>query len=76
MESIRIDILNPKAIKMLNFLAELELIRFNDDEVSEVDNIDSDRTNIIDSINKGIEDSKKGNLKSHSEARKVYEKWL
>ena len=29
-----------------------------------------------DSIEKGISDSKSGNLNSHSEARKVYEKWL
>ena len=29
-----------------------------------------------DSIKKGISDSKSGKLNSHSEARKVYEKWL
>jgi hypothetical protein len=29
-----------------------------------------------DSIEKGISDSKSGKLNSHSEARKVYEKWL
>jgi len=29
-----------------------------------------------DSIKKGISDSEKGKLNSHSEARKVYEKWL
>jgi len=28
------------------------------------------------SIEKGISDSKNGKLNSHSEARKVYEKWL
>ena len=28
------------------------------------------------SIEKGISDSKSGKLNSHSEARKVYEKWL
>ena len=28
------------------------------------------------SINKGISDAENGNLNSHSEARKVYEKWL
>ncbi len=28
------------------------------------------------SIAKGIEDADKGNLKPHSEARKIYEKWL
>jgi len=28
------------------------------------------------SINKGISDAERGNLNSHSEARKVYEKWL
>jgi hypothetical protein len=28
------------------------------------------------SIEKGISDADKGKLKSHSEARKVYEKWL
>jgi len=28
------------------------------------------------SIKKGISDSKSGKLNSHSEARKVYEKWL
>ncbi len=30
----------------------------------------------IESIEKGIQDADKGNLISHSEARKVYEKWL
>ena len=30
----------------------------------------------IESIKKGIQDADKGNLVSHSEARKVYEKWL
>jgi predicted transcriptional regulator len=30
----------------------------------------------IESIEKGIQDADKGNLVSHSEARKVYEKWL
>jgi hypothetical protein len=30
----------------------------------------------IDSIDKGLEDSKKGNLKSHQNARSLYEKWL
>ncbi len=29
-----------------------------------------------DSINKGISDSENGKLNSHSEARKVYEKWF
>lgn len=29
-----------------------------------------------DSVIKGISDSKNGKLNSHSEARKVYEKWL
>jgi len=28
------------------------------------------------SIEKGIRDANAGNLKSHSEARKIYEKWL
>jgi len=28
------------------------------------------------SIAKGIDDAEKGNLKPHSEARKIYEKWL
>ncbi len=28
------------------------------------------------SITKGVEDADKGNLKPHSEARKVYGKWL
>ena len=28
------------------------------------------------SIEKGIEDSKAGNLKPHSEVKKLYEKWL
>lgn len=28
------------------------------------------------SIKKGIKDANSGNLKSHSEARKIYEKWL
>lgn len=28
------------------------------------------------SIEKGISDSKKGKLNSHTEARKIYEKWL
>ena len=28
------------------------------------------------SIEKGIKDANAGNLKSHSEARKIYEKWL
>lgn len=28
------------------------------------------------SINKGISDAESGKLNSHSEARKVYEKWL
>ncbi|MEQ8713408.1 MAG: hypothetical protein RIC80_10340 [Cyclobacteriaceae bacterium] len=28
------------------------------------------------SIAKGVEDADKGNLKPHSEARKVYKKWL
>ena len=28
------------------------------------------------SINKGISDSENGKLNPHSEARKVYEKWL
>ena len=28
------------------------------------------------SIEKGISDSEKGKLNSHSEARKIYEKWL
>ena len=28
------------------------------------------------SIEKGIEDADAGKLKSHSEARKIYEKWL
>ncbi len=28
------------------------------------------------SIEKGIEDSKSGNLKSHSEVKKLYDKWL
>lgn len=28
------------------------------------------------SINKGIEEANNDELKSHSEARKVYEKWL
>ena len=30
----------------------------------------------INSIDKGIKDADKGNLVSHFEARKVYEKWL
>lgn len=28
------------------------------------------------SIQKGIDEANSGNLKSHSEARKIYEKWL
>jgi hypothetical protein len=28
------------------------------------------------SIEKGIQDADSGNLKSHSEAKKIYEKWL
>ena len=28
------------------------------------------------SISKGLEDADSGNLKSHSEARAIYEKWL
>jgi len=30
----------------------------------------------IESIEKGIQDADKGDIVSHSEARKVYEKWL
>lgn len=32
--------------------------------------------NELQSIQKGISDADNGNLKPHSEARKVYEKWL
>ena len=28
------------------------------------------------SVKKGLEDAEKGNFKPHSEARKLYEKWL
>lgn len=38
METIRIDILNPKALKLLNNLADLNLIRIksNDDDLSKL----------------------------------------
>ncbi|MCB0702650.1 MAG: hypothetical protein R2863_07025 [Candidatus Kapaibacterium sp.] len=38
METIRIDILNPKALKLLNNLADLNLIRIksNEDDLSEL----------------------------------------
>jgi len=76
MESIRIDILNPKVLKLLKGLADMNLIRFKDEEIVETDSLKHESPTIIESINKGIEDAEKGNLKPHKEARKVYEKWL
>jgi len=76
MESIRIDILNPKVLKLLKGLADLNLIRFKDENIIETDSLKHESLTIIKSINKGIEDAEKGNLKPHKEAREIYEKWL
>ena len=50
-------------------------------EIDFVEEAENDFSNEIsdaekESVKRGLEDAKKGNFKPHSEARKLYEKWL
>ncbi len=75
-----LNIQNQK-IELIQWLTTLDdrsiihkLIEIRDGQIKDWwDDISVDE---IESIEKGLQDADLGNLKSHSEARKIYEKWL
>ncbi len=74
------SILNSK-LELIQWLSTIEdkaiidkLLRFRDEENKDWWNSTSLEAKV--SIEKGITDAENGKLSSHSEARKLYEKWL
>jgi len=70
-----------KKIELIQWLSTLEdkdiiekLMKFRQQETKDWWNSVSDEEQK--SIEKGIADAEKGNLKPHATARKLYEKWL
>ena len=77
---MEINIQNTK-IELIQWLTTLEdkslIEKILDLRKSEISNwVNDSSENELQSIKKGITDADNGNLKPHSEARKVYEKWL
>ncbi|PZX55571.1 hypothetical protein [Algoriphagus chordae] len=73
--------LQNKKIELIQWLSTLEdtflidkLMKFREEEKSDWWNSISEAEKS--SIQRGVEDADKGKLKPHSEARKIYEKWL
>jgi len=73
--------LQNKKIELIQWLSTLEdnslidkLMKFREEEKSDWWNSISEAERS--SIHRGIEDGDNGKLKPHSEARKIYEKWL
>ncbi|HPI79757.1 MAG: hypothetical protein M9954_06100 [Cyclobacteriaceae bacterium] len=54
-------------------IERLKMLKDNKSELDWWDQISDDEKNAIE---KGLEDIKAGRVKPHSEARKIYEKWL
>ena len=54
-------------------IERLKMLKDNKSELDWWDQISDDEKNAIE---KGLEDVKAGRVKPHSEARKIYEKWL
>ena len=77
---MEINIQNTK-LELIQWLTTLEdkslIEKILDLRKSEISNwVNDSSENELQSIKKGITDADNGNLKPHSEARKVYEKWL
>ena len=53
MQTLNIDIINPKALKLINDLAELNLIRVNKTYGSEFEKIKEEISQELDNIEKG-----------------------
>ena len=53
MQTLNIDIINPKALKLINDLAELNLIRVNKTYGSEFEKIKAEISQELDNIEKG-----------------------
>ena len=77
---MEINIQNTK-LELIQWLTTLEdkslIEKILDLRKSQISNwVNDSSENELQSIKKGITDADNGNLKPHSEARKVYEKWL
>ena len=73
--------LQDKKIQLIQWLSTLNDISIIDKIMKLRERENSDWWNELstlekDSINKGVKDAESGNLKPHSEAKKLYEKWL
>lgn len=73
METVIVQINNKKAYELLKNLEDLEIIKVLKKDDDWWNTISDEEKSAIE---KGLQDAENGNLKSHSEAKKLYEKWL
>jgi len=67
MESMSIEIVNPKAKTLLLNLASMNLINIKKQPPSSAE---------LQSIQRGLDDFQQGRVISHTQVKKRYEKWL
>lgn len=73
METVIVQINNKKAYELLKNMEDLEIIKVLKKDDDWWNTISDEEKSAIE---KGLQDAENGNLKSHSEAKKLYEKWL
>ncbi len=73
METVIVQINNKKAYELLKNLEDLEIIKVLKKDDDWWNTISDEEKSAIE---KGLQDAENGNLKSHSDAKKLYEKWL
>lgn len=73
METIIVQIKNKKAYELLKNLEDLEIIKVFKQDDDWWNTISDEEKSAIE---KGLQDAENDNLKPHSEAKKLYEKWL
>lgn len=73
METVIVQINNKKAYELLKNLEDLEIIKVLKKDDDWWNTISDEEKSAIE---KGLQDAENGNIKPHSEAKKLYEKWL